>query len=460
MLNSTPRRSRASKDGPTSPVASPCTPSPRRCTATTSGRAVRALSSAERGDGAGLLACTTRTTGTTVTAPGATRWRPSRPSIAWTSTNGSRSKRTMPPRRCSPRWHPASRPGTTGSYFCTFFPPSTDPRSRDHRQPVPARSCVCGTTGNSATPLQEHPRHGRHSRGQSPHRRRRHQPGCFGVSQCADDLITDYLVDLDLPPPRRPTAPGRPSTRPSTRPSARPATRPSKVSARSSTRSSTRPAALADAARYRRRDETFVAVHRAIRRCRRRPVPSTACHLAPRSRLIDGSPSFAVAAALAVIGTGEAATARAKAPPGSSSPDASVPESSEPVITAPSPDPSASFQPAAIEWSMDAFGEGVDEGHLVVPIDYANPDAGSFTLYVTRHRATGDRVGSLLVNPGGPGFGGSDFAIYADQIYERAAARRLRHHRLGPARHRPQHAGDRLHRRLRPLLHRHRHHPG
>jgi len=67
---------------------------------------------------------------------------------------------------------------------------------------------------------------------------------------------------------------------------------------------------------------------------------------------------------------------------------------------------------------MDALGDGVDEGHLVVPIDYANPDAGTFTLYLARHRATGDRVGSLLVNPGGPGGGGSDFAIYADQVYE------------------------------------------
>ena len=56
----------------------------------------------------------------------------------------------------------------------------------------------------------------------------------------------------------------------------------------------------------------------------------------------------------------------------------------------------------------------------MVPIDYANPDAGTFTLYLARHRATGDRVGSLLVNPGGPGAGGTDFAVYADQIYDQA----------------------------------------
>jgi hypothetical protein len=77
----------------------------------------------------------------------------------------------------------------------------------------------------------------------------------------------------------------------------------------------------------------------------------------------------------------------------------SAADMSEPVITAPRPDPSASFQPAAIEGSMDAFGEGVDEGYLEVPSDYANPDAGTFTLFLSRHRATGDRVGSLLVAP-------------------------------------------------------------
>ena len=40
---------------------------------------------------------------------------------------------------------------------------------------------------------------------------------------------------------------------------------------------------------------------------------------------------------------------------------------------------------------MDAFSQGVDEGHLEVLIDYANADAGTFTLYlapVTAPRAT------------------------------------------------------------------------
>ncbi|MFF4791464.1 alpha/beta hydrolase [Streptomyces sp. NPDC001276] len=44
---------------------------------------------------------------------------------------------------------------------------------------------------------------------------------------------------------------------------------------------------------------------------------------------------------------------------------------------------------------------------LKAPLDYAHPDAGDITLAATRKRATGTgakRIGSLLYNPGGPGF--------------------------------------------------------
>ncbi|MEX1104665.1 MAG: alpha/beta fold hydrolase, partial [Ilumatobacteraceae bacterium] len=71
----------------------------------------------------------------------------------------------------------------------------------------------------------------------------------------------------------------------------------------------------------------------------------------------------------------------------------------------------------AIDWQP--FGDGVETGSLDVPVDYQNPEAGTFDLYVARHLAMkpDERIGSLLVNPGGPGFGGSDFAVYAEQIY-------------------------------------------
>lgn len=46
-----------------------------------------------------------------------------------------------------------------------------------------------------------------------------------------------------------------------------------------------------------------------------------------------------------------------------------------------------------------------------VPIDHAAPGAGSFTLALIRHAATGPagRIGALLWNPGGPGDAGTDY---------------------------------------------------
>ncbi|MDP2292649.1 MAG: alpha/beta fold hydrolase [Actinomycetota bacterium] len=74
------------------------------------------------------------------------------------------------------------------------------------------------------------------------------------------------------------------------------------------------------------------------------------------------------------------------------------------------------------------FGDDdrVQTGSLEVPIDYADPSKGTFDLFVARHLAEpSQRIGSLLVNPGGPGFGGSDFAVYAEQVYGEALLERF-----------------------------------
>jgi len=65
------------------------------------------------------------------------------------------------------------------------------------------------------------------------------------------------------------------------------------------------------------------------------------------------------------------------------------------------------------------FGDDrVQIGSLEVPIDATDPAAGTFDLHVARHLADPDRrVGSLLVNPGGPGVAGADFAVYAEQVF-------------------------------------------
>lgn len=76
------------------------------------------------------------------------------------------------------------------------------------------------------------------------------------------------------------------------------------------------------------------------------------------------------------------------------------------------------WEPEPIEWTEGAV-PGTEEGYLEVPIDYADPDGGTLRIFVTRHPAAvpADRVGSLLVNPGGPGFAGSDYGTYAEQIF-------------------------------------------
>ena len=54
-----------------------------------------------------------------------------------------------------------------------------------------------------------------------------------------------------------------------------------------------------------------------------------------------------------------------------------------------------------------------------MPFDYADPDQGSFVLYVKKHNAANpaDRIGSMMVNPGGPGFGGSSLADDAQYYF-------------------------------------------
>ncbi|WP_225724607.1 MULTISPECIES: alpha/beta fold hydrolase [unclassified Nocardia] len=64
------------------------------------------------------------------------------------------------------------------------------------------------------------------------------------------------------------------------------------------------------------------------------------------------------------------------------------------------------------ELAWQACGDaGYQCASAEVPLDYRNPGAGNLTLAVRRHTATdsGRRIGSLFVNPGGPGGSGTDF---------------------------------------------------
>src|ERR1700752_3841823 len=49
-------------------------------------------------------------------------------------------------------------------------------------------------------------------------------------------------------------------------------------------------------------------------------------------------------------------------------------------------------------------------GRLAVPVDYNHLDGDVATLALIRFPATGDKIGSLVINPGGPGESGIDAA--------------------------------------------------
>jgi pimeloyl-ACP methyl ester carboxylesterase len=95
--------------------------------------------------------------------------------------------------------------------------------------------------------------------------------------------------------------------------------------------------------------------------------------------------------------------------------------SSSSDTTVDSLDTTTTFVVNAIEWKAceGSTSTEVECGNIEVPFDYANPDQGSFVLYVKKHNASSpaDRIGSMMVNPGGPGFGGSSLADDAQYYF-------------------------------------------
>jgi pimeloyl-ACP methyl ester carboxylesterase len=80
--------------------------------------------------------------------------------------------------------------------------------------------------------------------------------------------------------------------------------------------------------------------------------------------------------------------------------------------------------PPADQLSWGPCEEGVDEGYecasLVVPLDYADPDGKTIELALIRYPARPEaREGAILLNPGGPGASGFDFAASAGAALDR-----------------------------------------
>ncbi|MFT7839944.1 alpha/beta fold hydrolase [Saccharothrix sp. BKS2] len=82
---------------------------------------------------------------------------------------------------------------------------------------------------------------------------------------------------------------------------------------------------------------------------------------------------------------------------------------------------------ARVEWAPCEEPAEVECGALSLPIDWARPRGERFDLAVARRPATdpAKRVGVLVVNPGGPGGSGVDFALGADRYFSPAVLERF-----------------------------------
>jgi pimeloyl-ACP methyl ester carboxylesterase len=110
-----------------------------------------------------------------------------------------------------------------------------------------------------------------------------------------------------------------------------------------------------------------------------------------------------------------------------SAPSVEIGPTSTPT-TAPVPSSSSSFVPAPADPRLDTFygqklvwrtcGGDFQCAGLAVPLSYDSPASGQITVQVLRYKASDQshRLGSLVVNPGGPGGSGLDYARAARAI--------------------------------------------
>ena len=78
----------------------------------------------------------------------------------------------------------------------------------------------------------------------------------------------------------------------------------------------------------------------------------------------------------------------------------------------------AAYENQNLEWAT--CYENFECTDLRVPIDYADLTVGTFKIAVLRYKAQDqkNRIGSLIVNPGGPGGSGVDYAYNAEYVFD------------------------------------------
>jgi pimeloyl-ACP methyl ester carboxylesterase len=131
-----------------------------------------------------------------------------------------------------------------------------------------------------------------------------------------------------------------------------------------------------------------------------------------RRRLALALTAAVCAAVLAACSTSTAARPAASAP-GSAA--AASPQASTPIAEPAGPPPTtlAGYYAQKLQWQT--CDKVFQCSRLLVPFNYRRPAWRRFSLPVIRLRATGParRIGSLVVNPGGPGGSGISYALQA-----------------------------------------------
>ena len=146
---------------------------------------------------------------------------------------------------------------------------------------------------------------------------------------------------------------------------------------------------------------------------------------ARRQRLLG----VTVAALLAVLAACSAGpkdeaeqASSAPSPSSAATPSAKLPADGRPLQPIPEVKPEgfadpppgkgvARYEKQRLNW--ESCGHGFSCSTMLVPLDYANPDGTAITLLVAKRPATGTkRLGSLFINPGGPGGSGVGYVGY------------------------------------------------
>lgn len=109
-----------------------------------------------------------------------------------------------------------------------------------------------------------------------------------------------------------------------------------------------------------------------------------------------------VAATAFLVGACSGSPARPAASPSGASTSGSV-------AASPTPSALARFYDQKLRWSR--CHAVFQCARLEVPIDYADPGGRTIRIAVVRLPASGERIGSLVLNPGGPGGSGVDYAL-------------------------------------------------